>query len=382
MIGDWRVNNENIAGIITISRKSNPLLEDKSDRGGLQENEIFETFKNIIIGIIHEFEIDRSRVLNPIYIFNRQEKKRKQEEEIQNQAEEIAKKIIEDHRNNPGIDENAQQERVESFFKESVRSIIEDKRDEGNQEIVQVRSLASLGLIVSSFSHELKEVSNNSSEIETLEKYVLKLIPPEKHTAIEYADVLDIFTLLKDDKDKIKHWVDYTLTAIKKDKRTRAKLNFASFFAQLQRSWKRIFKRKDILFVVNDYIEDSPYYFRAFEMDMSTVFSNLINNSIDSFEQRSSIEDRLITIDLGIVDNKIEITFADNGKGLDEAFDNKEDIFLPFTTSKRDRKGNEIGTGLGMYLVKSVIDDNNGSIEVLEPPKGFAVKITFSLIDK
>ncbi len=381
-IGDWRVNNENVAGIITISRKSNTLLEDKSDRGGLQENEVFETFKNIIIGIIHEFEVDRSRLLNPIYLFNQQKKKIEQEEEIQRQAEAIARRIIEEQKNNPAPNESTEQERVEAFFKESVRTIIEDKKDEENQEIVQVRSLASLGLIVSSFSHELKEVSNNASEIETLEKYALALIPKEKHKTAEYNDVVDIFELLKDDKEKIKHWVDYTLTAIKKDKRTRTKLYFSTFFAQLQESWKRIFKRKDVSFILNDNIKESQYEFRAFEMDMTTIFSNLINNSIDSFEQRTSVDDRNITIDLGIVNNKIEIIFSDNGKGLDKSFENKEDIFLPFTTSKRDRKGNEIGTGLGMYLVKSVIDDNNGNIEVLEPQSGFAVKITFSLINK
>ena len=381
-IGDWRVNNENVAGIITISRKDNPLLEDKSDRGGLQENEVFETFKNIIIGIIHEFEVDRSRVLNPIYLFNRQKKKEEQEKEIQRQAEVLARKIIEEQKNNPTLDENVEQERVETFFKDSVRTIIEDKKDEENHEIVQVRSLASLGLIVSSFSHELKEVSNNASEIETLEKYTLALIPEDKRRTVEYNDIVDIFELLKDDKEKIKHWVDYTLTAIRKDKRTRTKLDFSSFFIQLQESWKRIFKRKDVDLVLNNRINDSKYEFRAFEMDMTTIFSNLINNSIDSFEQRKSVDERTITIYLEIVNNKIEIIFSDNGKGLDKSFDNKEDIFLPFTTSKRDRKGNEIGTGLGMYLVKSVIDDNNGNIEVLEPSNGFAVKITFSLINR
>lgn len=387
-IGDWRVNNENVAGIITISRKENPLLEDKSDRGGLQENEVFEAFKNIIIGIIHEFEVDRSRILNPIYLFNQQEKKRKQAEEIQKQAEALAKKIIEEQKNNPVSDENTQ-ERVETLFKESVRTIIEEKKDEENQEIVQVRSLASLGLIVSSFSHELKEVSNNASEIVELEKNVLKLIPDEnkilpkdQNDSTEYGDVVDIFELLKEDKEKIKHWVDYTLTAIRKDKRTRGKLDVSSFFFQLQESWKRIFKRKDVSLILNDKIQGAQYDFRAFEMDMTTIFSNLITNSIDAFEQRTTIDDRIITVDLDIIDNRIEIIFSDNGKGLDEEFENKEDIFLPFTTSKRDKKGNEIGTGLGMYLVKSVIDDNNGNIEVLEPQSGFAVKISFSLINK
>lgn len=382
-IGDWRVNNESMAGIITISRKDNPLLVDKSDRGGLQENDAFFLFKNIVIAMIHEFEIDRSRILNPIYLFNKKEEKKRREAELQKKAEELALKFIEEGKSNQGQEESKQKVTYEEFFKESIRSIIDKGKDEEYQEIVQVRSLASLGLIVSSFSHELKEVSNNSSEIVTLEKLVLPLIPKEMHTSIEYEDITDIFTLLKDDKEKIKHWVDYTLTAIRKDKRTRSKLDFNSFFNQLHESWKRIFKRKDINFTIDNKINNYQYDFRAFEMDMTTIFSNLINNSIDSFEQRKFVDDRNIAIEFNIIDNKIEILFYDNGKGLDkELFTNKEDILLPFTTSKKDRAGNEIGTGLGMYLIKSVIDDNNGNLEILEPESGFAVKITFPLINK
>ncbi|GAB2614523.1 sensor histidine kinase [Belliella aquatica] len=381
-IGDWRVNNESVAGIITISRKDNALLEDKSDRGGIQENDSFNTFKNIIIAIIHEFEVDRSRILNPIYLFNKQEKEKEQQKEIQRQAELLAKRIIEEQKNNPEPDKNKEQERVEAFFKESVRNIIEEKSDEENQEIVQVRSLASLGLIVSSFSHELKEVSNNASEIIELEKYAKSLIPIEKKSSTNYQDMEDIFQLLKEDKEKIKHWVDYTLTAIRKDKRRRAKLDIAQFFIQLSESWKRIFKRKDINLSILNKIGNDSYDFRAFEMDLTTIFSNLINNSIDSFEQRKTIEERNIKIEFEIINNRLEIIFSDNGKGLDKAFENKEDIFLPFITSKKDRTGNEIGTGLGMYLVKSVIDDNNGNIEILNCQAGFSVKISFSLTNK
>lgn len=385
-IGDWRVNNESLAGIVTISRNNNPLLVDKSDRGGLQENDAFDLFKNIITAIIHEFEVDRSRILNPIYLFNKQEEEKRKNEEIQKKAQELALKIIEESKSNNSQNENEKKEAYEEFFKESFREIIDDKKDEENREIVQVRSLASLGLIVSSFSHELKEVSNNASEIIELEKNVLSLIPEENkilpkgiNDSTEYGDIVDIFELLKDDKEKIKHWVDYTLTAIRKDKRTRVNLNFGDFFTKLQDTWKRIFKRKDINFVINNNISTNKYSFRAFEMDMTTIFSNLINNSIDSFEDKNSVDDRNISIDLNIVNNKIEIVFSDNGKGLDKTFENKEDIFLAFTTSKRDRIGNEIGTGLGMYLIKSVIDDNNGNIEILEPEVGFSVKISFSI---
>lgn len=92
--GDWRVRPEQTAGIITISRKTNPLLIDKSDRGALQENDAFETFKTIVSGIIHEFEIDRSKILNQIYIELQKEKKKKDEREINRRAEILADEII------------------------------------------------------------------------------------------------------------------------------------------------------------------------------------------------------------------------------------------------------------------------------------------------
>ena len=85
-IGDWRVRPEQTAGMISISRKTNPFLKDKSDRGALQENESFELFKKIIIGLIHEFEYDRSKILNVFYKHIKKEKEKAKEQEINERA--------------------------------------------------------------------------------------------------------------------------------------------------------------------------------------------------------------------------------------------------------------------------------------------------------
>ena len=71
----------------------------------------------------------------------------------------------------------------------------------------------------------------------------------------------------------------------------------------------------------------------------------------------------------------VDILYTDNGIGLYDIFVDKDEIFLPFTTSKKDRKGNNIGTGLGMYLVKNVIDDYDGTIQIIESEDGFKTKI-------
>lgn len=389
-IGDWRVRPESTAGIITISRKTNPLLIDKSDRGALQENDAFETFKKIITGIVSEFEYDRSKVLNPFYKENKKEKERQKQEEIQKKAEELATQIVEkrkDIETSYGksnkknlfdeVIENEEKKAYEKAFKQTYNDINDKNKD--YEEIVQVRSLASLGLVVSSFSHELKEVKNNYSEIVSLEEVFEKIVPFELKNRSEYIDGLDIIELLKGDNEKIKHWVDYSITAIRKDKRKREKLILSDFFKSFKNSWNRIFKRKDIKLDFVDNIKDIEYDFRAFEMDITTIFSNLINNSIDSFERREKVDERKINIQFEIKNNRIEIIYKDNGTGINDSFEEKDEIFLPFTTTKRDRKGNEIGTGLGMYLVKSVIDDNNGTIDILEPEIGFSAVITFPI---
>ncbi len=392
-IGDWRVRPEQTAGIITISRKFNPSLIDKSDRGSLQENDAFETFQDIIKACIHEFEFDRSKMINPLYLVNEELKKEEKEKEIQRRAEELAEKIIAERKKveesfygeSITIDlfnekrEEEEKKTYENAFKDTFKAIEEERIEQENQEIVQVRSLASLGLVVSSFAHELKDIRDDSIEIKRLEEIFNNIIPSEIKQQIEFKDGQDILELLVENSDKIIHWVDYALTTIKKDKRTRGTFKFSSFMKSLQLSWSKIFKKKDIILSIGDLTEDSLYDLRVFEMDMSTIFTNLINNSIDSFNNLNEIQERVIEIKVNIVKENIEILYSDNGVGLDPVFEDKEEIFLAFKTAKRDRNRDVIGTGLGMYLVKSVIDDNNGTIDILEPEKGFSVLITFPI---
>lgn len=118
-------------------------------------------------------------------------------------------------------------------------------------------------------------------------------------------------------------------------------------------------------------------------MDMNTIFTNLISNSIDSFQNLKVLRERRIVISMKLENETIIISYSDNGTGLPKVFEkNKENIFLPFTTSKKDRNGTDIGTGLGMYLVKNVIDDYNGNIEILNPEIGFNIAIDFPIRKK
>lgn len=390
-IGDWRIRPTQIAGLINISRIENKYLNDKSDRGGLIEDEVFHTLKKIVEGIIHYFEVDRTKVLNPFYLDGETKKEAKRKAEIQKEAQKMANMMIEKR-------EAEIKARYETLNLDQKERIIRDKEqyqrefekefskfqndDNKDAEIAQVRNLASLGLIVASFAHELKSIRNNVSELELLEKIYNRLTPSNAISTLEYNDGFDIINLLKRDGEKIKHWVDYSLTVVKQDKRKRETLKFENYFTGLVKQWKEALKDRNIEIQIINNLSDT-YEFRAFEMDMNTIFSNLISNSIDAFRNlKVSLEKRLILIEFSNRQNIIQILYSDNATGIPNVFSDKNDIFLPFITSKKDKAGNSIGMGLGMYLVKNVIQDNNGNIDILDRNVGFAVQINFPLRTK
>ncbi len=91
---------------------------------------------------------------------------------------------------------------------------------------------------------------------------------------------------------------------------------------------------------------------------MRRVFTNIIQNSIEAMEKG--------LIEIILKDG--EIVFKDNGKGMSPEV--KERIFEPFFTSK------QTGTGLGMTIVKKIIEDHNGKILVnSELGKGTEISI-------
>jgi len=395
-IGDWRVRPEPTAGIIKISRKNNPLLIDKSDRGSLQENDTFEAFRNLIIRIISEFEVDRSKILNVFYKHSVIEKQKAQEAEIDRRAQLLAEDIVQKRKaaeekvygsskRPPDLFQQKKEEEekksYEDAFKDTFKKIENERIENDNEEIVQVRALASLGLIVSSFSHELKEIKNNVDDITDLEQGIEILVPDEKKSKQDFKDVKNIIESLRSDTQKIVHWIDYSLNAIKKDKRKRTNLDLHKYFDLLYKDWIALLEERNIKLNINK-DKKVKYFLRAFEMDMSTIFSNLISNSIDAFDNLKVIRDRKIELSLNIDVDTLEVLFSDNGPGLSKSFDHdRESIFQPFITSKIDRNGKEIGTGLGMYLVKNVVDDYNGEVIILDNDKepGFHLKLYFPL---
>jgi len=118
---------------------------------------------------------------------------------------------------------------------------------------------------------------------------------------------------------------------------------------------------------------------RIFESDFDTIFNNLITNSLTAFTRKDATNERFINISILIEEQKLIINYEDSGPGLAEEIENPKVILEPFFTTKRNPKGIEIGTGLGLWLVKSIMEYYKGSIVISPKRPGFKIILIFPI---
>jgi two-component system NtrC family sensor kinase/two-component system sensor histidine kinase AtoS len=97
---------------------------------------------------------------------------------------------------------------------------------------------------------------------------------------------------------------------------------------------------------------------------LNLVIQNFIFNAIDAIEEGDK-ESGNVSIAYEEEDDYVILRVMDDGKPIE----NKNILFEPFKTTKT--KGN----GLGLALSLQIVQAHGGKIELLENPKGFAIKL-------
>lgn len=373
--GGYRVEAENIAGSILISRTTNVDFDDKSSREGLQENKTFSVFKQLIVSIIKIFEDDRSLIARELVADDEFRNGAARDRE---RAEELANKIIADSKSTQGEpkDENT------TDYKLHLLAVVNEQKTEEirllREEQRILRALASSGLMLASFAHDLSKL-NDSLEYR-YDKIISLLNAKVCEQDFSAERRKNPFLLLKQAKEndiKMQRWLNFSTDIVKKDKRRRKIVSFAPYFNKLEDVWSGLFAERKIHF---DHSNVDDASMRAFEIDFDSIFYNLISNSIEAFIRLKENRKRVIEISVETTEKAIVCTYRDSGPGLSTDIANPYDIFEPLFTTKRSAStGEEIGTGLGMWLVKLISEDNDARVVLLTPSIGFGLQIIFPL---
>lgn len=369
----YRVRPQQVYGIVNISRIDNINFEDKSSREGLQENDTFSLFKEILKSVIEIFEQDRNQIMMTLKkIYDERNKKNKAKEE----AEQIIKDKKGNKNNSNTKDTKAEKDTLISAI-EAYKEDIEELQDE--QKILRV--LASAGLIVTSFAHEFRNHTDSIlPRTDELKKVLLQIIDTNKLKQLpEFFDPYIMLSDMRKQDERLKSWLDFSISSVRKDKRTRRVINMVTYIEGLEKIWSSLLSRRNIKLTIDKW-KFTEVNFRGHEIDLDGIFNNLITNSVDAYKRKDSGDIRELKLSFSfnpLETNGVSVIYQDFGPGLLEEITEPNKIFQPFFTTKRDEKtGEKIGTGLGMWIVKSTVDEYNGDVEILQSRPNFKIKIT------
>ncbi len=95
--------------------------------------------------------------------------------------------------------------------------------------------------------------------------------------------------------------------------------------------------------------------------DMEIIFNNLVSNSV-KYNRQGGKAGIVISSD----DHDIIMTFSDTGIGISDG--DRENLFTEFVRIKNEKTRNISGSGLGLSIVRKVVDLYHGSVKVDSTP--------------
>jgi len=127
-----------------------------------------------------------------------------------------------------------------------------------------------------------------------------------------------------------------------------------------------------IRFIPDEKVDSESQYYNWDTAFVKQIAVNLIINAIQAHQsEKNSNKDKYVIIATGLrSDNRLFFSVKDNGPGI--SHDAMEKLFDPFYTTK------ESGSGLGLALVKKMISEMKGIVEVhSDPGKGSEFTVVF-----
>lgn len=364
--GSWRVRENQISGKVEIDKQRNAVLQDLSNRQGLDENIFYELFLEIVLSGIKEFERYRQNIIRHINTKNvpskKEESPRISEKVVSNPnsiflfSKDEAKQLSEEIKNYQKSNTEVKRERddVETRYKYDVR-------------ILNV--LATVGLKASSIAHEMRNdrnsVANNIDNIiDALKEFDMwdDLILPER-TEKSYQNIPYLLEINKQVSEKILTFMNIMLSEIEKEQFESSWQSINDILKRIKKNWEEDYTWVDILIKMD---EDICYMIS--EDYLQVIFDNLILNSI---QQNENLNHLNISISVNLDGSQLMFSYSDDGKGLDKKYLTQPQKILEVHETTRKK-----GHGLGMWIVNNTVTMSGGEISKIIGSNGFTIEFT------
>ncbi|RFP63103.1 MAG: PAS domain S-box protein [Limnothrix sp. CACIAM 69d] len=268
-------------------------------------------------------------------------------------------------------------------------------------QMVQSEKMASLGNLVAGVAHEINNpigflngsINNGKEHVQDLlehlalyqQHYPSPTSPIQDHAEdidLEYVceDLPQLLNSMQGATDRIKSISTSLRTFSRADTEYKVSANLHEGIDSTLLILKYRFKanqHRPAIEVITNYGEIPPI--DCFPGQLNQVFMNILANAIDMFDEAAQgrsfkeleANPQQITISTVLIDQQVQISIRDNGKGMNAEVQSR--IFDHLFTTKSVGKG----TGLGLAIAQQiVVDKHSGSLTVeSEPGQGAEFRI-------
>lgn len=366
--GSWRVRENQMAGKVEIDKRRNSVLQDLSNRQGLDENIFYEMFVEIVLTGIKGFERYRQNIIRHINVKNAP---------LEEKPSPVSEKIV----SNPNTATSLTKEetiQLAAEIKAYKKAHSEAQRERDDVEtrykydVRILNVLATVGLKASSIAHEMRNDRNSISDnidniVDALKKLDMwdELNSPE-NTGKSYRNVPYLLETNKQVSLKLLAFMNVMLSEIEKKQFESSWQSVNDIILRIKNNWE-----DDYAWVNISINMDDDICFMISEDYLQVIFDNLILNSIQQNENLNHLD---IAIDINFSGNYLLLSYADNGKGLDKKYLNSPKKILEVHETTRKK-----GHGLGMWIVNNTVTMSGGEICEIKGNDGFSITFTLGV---
>lgn len=362
---NWRIGYNQVVGAVFIGREQNPNLIDQTNREGLTETPAYFELRKFTLKCVELFEK---------HIQSKALEEKNNRPNVPVLSEQVDQSVI-NYKHVLETLKKVQSESIDIGVKKQLAEIeatlneerertalVKEKVGQLEAEKDTLANLASLGILSVSFGHEtLAAISNaitNGSLLRNKVNDGFFMLPLD---IVEFANKR--FDQIDKSLNYIKIFGNFSLGNVRRDKRTRRVFDVSSVLSNVINSFEDVLAKRKIA-VELELVTAPPIFIKAFEIDWESIFANLITNSCWALQNTPGNE-RKIKVTVGVEDDECKIDFEDSGCGIEAGVE--EYIFKATFSTKRNKKGDTIGTGMGLSIVKTFVEEHSGGEIELGP---------------
>jgi PAS domain S-box-containing protein len=217
--------------------------------------------------------------------------------------------------------------------------------------------LAAAARLAATVAHEI----NNPLEAISNLIYILASMADLPSSAYEHLAVLE------QELERVSHITHQTLGFYRESKQL-DQVEISTLVNSVLKIFSNKFKVKNIT-IERDFRECPPV--RGLAGELKQVVANLVTNAVDAVPNGGLIRVQVICVESA--EGKVaQLSIEDSGPGISPSI--RDRIFEPFFTTKKD-----VGTGLGLWITKEIVDRHNGKIEVHSGGENSSSGATFKI---